>query len=101
MQVKFREQAVCRVIAGKAVELVVKRSQVPHRQLPHTQRGDQTPGTAANAGHVFHHRIAHALNHDSVIADFRAFALKLPEFALLIVAVSVNEQAANVQVFDP
>ena len=89
-----------RLIAGQAVELVVKRGQIPHRQPPHVARGDQAPGTAAGAGDMFHHRIAHVLHRDAVVADFRAFAPQPPEFALLMTAVSVNEKAAEAQVFD-
>ena len=97
---KVREQAIHRVIAGQAVELVVKRGQIPNRQPPHAQRGNQAPGTAAGTGHVFHRRIAHILNGDSVVADSRAFALKPPEFALLVGTISVNKKVADAQVFD-
>jgi len=49
---------------------------------------------------MFHYRIAHILNGDSVVADLRAFAQKLPAFALLVVTVSVNKKVADAQVFD-
>src|ERR1039458_5103264 len=100
VEVKFREQAIRRLITGQAVELVVKRGQIPHRQPPHVPRGDQAAGTAAGTGHMFQDRIAHILNGNSVVADLRAFALKLPEFALLVVTVSVNKKVTDAQVFD-
>ena len=100
VEVKFREQAIFRPVAGQAVELVVKRGQIPHRQPPHAQRGHQAPGTAAGASHMFHRRIAHTLNRDSIVADLRAFARKPPEFALLMGTVSVNKKGTDVQIFD-
>ena len=48
VEVKFREQAIRRLITGQAVELVVKRGQIPHRQPPHVPRGDQAAGTACS-----------------------------------------------------
>lgn len=98
VEVKFREQAIRRLITGQTVELVVECGQIPHRQPPHAPRGDEAAGTAAGAGHMFHDRVAHVLHRDSVVADLRAFALKLPELVLLAIAVAVNEKAADTQI---
>ena len=47
VEIKFREQAIRRLITGQTVELVVERGQIPHRQPPHAPRGDEAAGTAA------------------------------------------------------
>ena len=100
MEAESREQAVLRLIAGQAVELIVECSVIPYRQSPHIACGDQAPGTAARAGDMFHHRVTHTLHRDPVVPDFRAFAPQPPEFMLLVTAVSVDGKAAEEQVFD-
>ena len=86
-----------RVVARQPVELVVERRQTAHRQPFHAERRDQAARTAGRARHIFHHRIAHVLHRDAVVADLRAFAGQLPEFALLVPAVAVNEQIRHAQ----
>ena len=100
VEIESCKQAILGLIAGQAIKLVVKRGQIPHRQPLHVPRGDQATGTAPRASHIFHRRIADVLHCDAVVADFRAFALKLPAFALLMNPASVNKQTAYAHIMD-
>ena len=100
VEIKVGEQTVGREVAGQAVELVVERSEVAHGQAPHSQGRDKAAGTVARTGDVLDDGIADALNRDAIVANGRAFAVKFPKLALLVKAIAVNEEVADVEILD-